>query len=148
MHIANIQAYSFIHEVSLTCWIFFMAVWSIWHRWVEIWRGGLTRVSQIFSRSAKSCIWKKKHPKHSGLLGALSCKVAYQERTWGSWRTSSWTQASNMSLLLCKIKRGSPSALFNVAEGVPGVQCPAVGSPVQERSRHTGDSPVKGYKDG
>lgn len=41
-----------------------------------------------------------------------------------------------------------PSPLFHTGKAPPGVLCPVWGSPVQERDRQAGESPVKGHQDG
>ena len=42
---------------------------------------------------------------------------------------------------------GSPSPLHCPREASSRVLCPVLGSPVQERWRATGESPVEGYED-
>ena len=47
-----------------------------------------------------------------------------------------------------QVEGGSLSPLHCPSEASSGVLCPVPGSPVQERCRATGGSPVEGYKDG
>ena len=45
-----------------------------------------------------------------------------------------------------QVKGGNPSPLFSVVEVAPGVLCAFLSTPVSERSRYTGESPVKTMK--
>ncbi|KAK4806812.1 hypothetical protein QYF61_005608, partial [Mycteria americana] len=69
----------------------------------------------------------KNNPTHQYMLGATQLESSLAEKDLGSW----WTSAI------------IPHPLLSTGEVTPGVLCPDLGSPVQERHGHTGESPMK-----
>jgi len=49
--------------------------------------------------------------------------------------------------VLQQIKGGDPSPVFSTGEATLGVLCPVLGSSVQVRCGHTGESPEEAHKD-
>lgn len=45
-----------------------------------------------------------------------------------------------------KVKGGDPSPLFCTGQATPGILCPVLGPPVEERHRYTRENPAKGHE--
>ncbi|KAK4819773.1 LOW QUALITY PROTEIN: hypothetical protein QYF61_011373 [Mycteria americana] len=117
---------------------------------LEKWADSSTR------RDAKSCTLGKKNPMHQDMLGATQLERSLAEKDLGvlvdirlsmSQKCALAAKKADDILAALGVEGGNPSALLSTGEATPGVQCPVLGSPVQERHGHTGENPMKGHKD-